>query len=231
MKENSESSWDNYWEAPNSRDLSQRVYSVIASFYRKQLIGPRLRSVLTRNFAKGSSLLHAGCGAGEVDLYVPNDFKISALDISIKALEEYSALHKNNSVIHADLLNLQLDSSSYDGIYNLGVMEHFTPGEVDTMLATFHSLLKKDGKLILFWPPSYGSSVIFLKIVHAIMKIRKGKSFEPLHPDEPNKLTTRKKLQRQLRVNGFSLISMRMSPRDGLTYMVVVAQKATKEID
>ena len=225
MKSNSADSWDNYWGSEEKRTFLQITYSYIASFYRRRLIGPRLRNMLNLNFENGSKLLHAGCGGGEVDLFVPRNFKISALDISKEALLQYSKLHPHSETIHGDLLDLAISDKTFDGIYNLGVMEHFLPKEVDAIFETFNRILKPKGKIVLFWPPAYGSSVIFLAIFHRLLKMIKGRNFQPLHPDEPNKLFLRSSIRHQLASHGFSLLSFRMSPRDGFTYTVVVAEK------
>jgi 2-polyprenyl-3-methyl-5-hydroxy-6-metoxy-1,4-benzoquinol methylase len=225
MRDNSAQSWDSYWNRSDSIGFFESIYSKVASFYRRKLIGPRLSFVLSTNFSSGAVLLHAGCGAGEVDLFVPKHLTVTALDVSKEAIQQYKILHESAKAIEADLLSMNTEGYKFDGIYNLGVMEHFSKTQVDSILKTFYSLLESRGRIVLFWPPVYGSSVIFLSMVHFLLKILKGRNFHPLHPDEPNKLTSRNKIRKQLKSNGFKLISMRMSPRDLFTYSVVVAQK------
>ena len=52
--------------------------------------------------------------------------KICAFDISRKALESYK---KNNSspyeLIQGSVFKTEFEDNKFDGIYNLGVMEHF----------------------------------------------------------------------------------------------------------
>ena len=72
-------------------------------------------------------------------------------------------------MIHDSIFSVPVPDSSFDGIYNLGVMEHFTEDEIMGILKEFHRVLKSNGKIILFWPPEYGLSVQFLKFAHFIL--------------------------------------------------------------
>ena len=60
-------------------------------------------------------------------------------------------------------------SNFFEIIFNLGVMEHFDENQIKNILTEFKRTLTKDGKLILFWPPKYGLSVMFLKFVKKII--------------------------------------------------------------
>jgi cyclopropane fatty-acyl-phospholipid synthase-like methyltransferase len=102
---------------------------------------------LGRNFAPGSSLLHAGCGGGEVDVLISKRYRITALDISPNALQLYKR-HNPQVVdtIHADLLDLDLEGKVFDGAYNLGVMEHFPEPEIVRIFQNMMSVVRPDGK-------------------------------------------------------------------------------------
>ena len=71
-RENSEDEWDKYWQNKNAKprqtDASScGIYDTIATFYRRYLIRPNLDNHISKIFEPGSSLVHAGCGSGEVD--------------------------------------------------------------------------------------------------------------------------------------------------------------------
>src|SRR6266550_2235734 len=157
--------WDVYWD--NHDRPASTVYAAIAEIYRVSVIKPQLERAIFRNFEDGSRLLHAGCGSGQVDMALQSRMKITAVDISPVALKVYQ---RNNpaahAVMHADILDLPLPEDSFDGVYNLGVLEHFTSEEIQRILRQFHRVLKPDGKLVIFWPHERAANVAVLKAAH-----------------------------------------------------------------
>ena len=200
------------------------MYDVGAQFYRRYLIEPLLTSVLAREFEPGTKLLHAGCGGGEVDKRVVSDFQVTALDISPNALELYRSRHPDVDAIIKNIFDLSDLSTRFDGIYNLGVMEHFSPQEITEILKQFNRVLKRDGKVVLLWPPVYGLSVIALHGIHFVLNKVLRRDIQ-LHPPEPTKVSSRRQIASFLDAAGFRLRSMQFGPRDAFTYVVVVADK------
>lgn len=225
MKSNSEKSWDEYWSSSEEKSALSRAYDVIASIYRNKLIGPRLDFELSKAFPSGAQLIHAGSGAGEVDSCVSEKFRITAVDISRNAVEKYSQLHPGHKAIQLDIFKLDGLTEKYDGLYNLGVMEHFSPEECTKILISAHSVLKPGGKVILFWPPHYGLSVLFLHFVHGVLRLIQGKNFQSLHPEEPNKASTPRVARKVLEASGFKLTRFSFSARDAFTYVVIVGER------
>ena len=78
-----------------------------------------------KHFNKNSDILHAGCGGGEVDKFIVKNFNITAVDISSRALDLYNKINPNVIVKKSNIFNMNLDKKKFDGIYNLGVIEHF----------------------------------------------------------------------------------------------------------
>lgn len=225
MRINNSSSWDEYWQSNDQSSPIQKLYSKIASFYRNKLIGPRLKFELLKAFPNGGDLLHAGSGGGEVDRFVPSIFKVTAIDISINAIHKYKSINENNTAFVGNILNLTHLNKFYDGYYNLGVMEHFSREECRQILENANYVLKDGGKIILFWPPTFGLSVIFLLIVHNILRLVKRNNFKPLHPDEPNKIHRKKFIENLLQETGFELMRFNFSIRDCFTYVSLVGIK------
>ncbi len=223
-RKNSDQEWDKYWEEESSSSIFVRAYSLVASFYRNKLIGPRLKFELNKNFQKGSKLLHGGSGAGEVDNFVKDDFELVALDMSTNALKKYSLRHPGSKTILGDITDLSKIEGKFDGIYNLGVMEHLTPEEIRIAINEFSSILKPGGKVIFFWPPVFGTSVIFLHVIHFILNKILRKNIV-LHPDEPNKLSFKTGFKKYLIDSDLKLIKFKVSVRDFFTYLVVVLEK------
>ncbi len=223
LNEKGEDEWDEYWRT--ERKKRKVLYDALAVFYRKYIIKRTLNHYLTKTFKKGAFLLHAGCGGGQVDEDVVNYAKITALDISIEALNRYKWLYKNKcKVVHGSIFKIPSKNQNFDGIYNLGVMEHLTDKEIKVTLDEFNRILKKNGKILLFWPPAFGASVLFLNTVHFILNGILKKNIR-LHPHEITKVTSRKQIGNILARSGFELEKFDFGPRDFFTYTIIVGKK------
>ena len=229
-RENSEDEWDKYWQNKNAKSRkadtdSFSLYDMIATLYRRYLIRPNLDSHIGKIFEPGSSLVHAGCGSGEVDTNLVEKMKIKAVDFSSQALEIYRANHPGKAETHkADISNLPFKDEEFDGVYNLGVMEHFAREDILRILIEFNRIIKDGGKVVLFWPPAYGVSVIGLHIIHAFMRYFLGKKGK-LHPEEPSKLSSRTAAFKLLTEAGFAPRTWSFSFADFFTYVVLVGEK------
>jgi SAM-dependent methyltransferase len=148
---------------------------------------------------------------------------VTALDISPAAISKYEARHKRPAVV-GDIFRLPSDGPRYDGIYNLGVMEHFSPDEIQKILVEFNRSLSANGRLLLFWPPVFGLSVIALRVLRWSFTtvLRRDIVF---HPAEPSLLRSRQEVSSFLNAAGFQLREFYFGMRDAFTYVVVVADK------
>ena len=221
--------WDTYWSGKNAAQdavYEGSTYDLIAGVYRQNVIKRNLNHALTRVFPPGSSLLHAGCGSGQVDTDLQADMRITALDISPGALRLYS---RNNpraaDIRHGSIFQLPFPDGTFDGIYNLGVMEHFTREEIGRILAEFRRVLRPEGKILFFWPHARGSSVLVLHMVHFVMR-RFFKNEKKLHPAEISLMRSKGFARTVLNGGGFDLVDYRFGPRDFFVQAVVVGRKA-----
>ena len=124
-------------------------YEMVATIYRRCVIRPNLR-FLTRHFPPGSKLLHAGWAAAG-GCGTPSTVFIKVVDIPILPLDLYS---RNNPDVwrieQDDILKLHQKDGQFDGVYNLGVMEHFEHPQIITILKEFRRVLKGGGKIVFF---------------------------------------------------------------------------------
>jgi glycosyltransferase involved in cell wall biosynthesis len=218
------SDWDRYWKE-GGRSASKSAYDIIARFYRNYLIKPTLNRFIKNTFAPHAELVHAGCGGGEVDTDVVRYAKVTAVDISPIAISRYRANHGAQAeCMVMDIFRLSEIGRRFDGLYNLGVMEHFEENQIRKVLSEFNRTLKPGGRLVLFWPPVYGLSVIALKIIHFVLNRILRRNVH-LHPPEPSKVRSRTQIQRLLDESGFNLESFSFGVRDAFTYAVIVAVK------
>jgi dolichol-phosphate mannosyltransferase len=215
--------WDDYWAQGASS--GQRLYSMAAGLYRAVFIRRRLSRVLRRHFRPGSSLLHAGCGSGQVDLDISGDMAISAVDISRVALSLYA---KNNpaarALKHGTIFDLPFDDATFDGAYNLGVLEHFAEPEIERILSEMNRVVKPGGKIVVFWPHRFASSVLVLRGVHWALAAALRKRVR-LHPPEISLLRSRRVADRLFRQAGFSIVDYSFGPGDLFVQVAIVGQK------
>lgn len=215
--------WDPYWDRKSK--ASGLVYEAIATVYRQLFIKRNLEAALKKHFPPQARLLHAGCGSGQVDVDLHKRFQVTAVDVSREALDLYS---KNNPAAHrieqADILALPYPDQSFDGIYNLGVLEHFTHEDIHRMLNEFQRVLKPGGKTLLFWPHRRATSVAVLKAAKFLIKKSSGKDVE-FHPAEISLLKGRSEAQRLLHDSALDLIAYSFNLKDLFIQAVVVAEK------
>ena len=214
--------WDEYWaKAPKTHN---RAYDRIAVFYRKHIIKPYLKRYFSRYMTDKAHLLHAGCGSGQVEEGIIETRTVIGLDISANALSIYRLTHPGSGLVQGDIMATAFRDKSFDGIYNLGVMEHFSDAEIHRILREFHRILKDDGVIILFWPPRYGATVIILKGIHFFLNtvLRKGVQ---LHPPEPSLIKSGKQAKSIAGQAGFRLVAYDFGIRDLFTYAVLVLEK------
>lgn len=215
--------WDAYWGA--KKKPGALIYDLIAASYRKFVIKPSLNHFALKYFAPQARVLHAGCGGGQADSDIAQVLRISALDISEQALSMYRKCQpQSERLIHGSIFAIAAPDSSFDGVYNLGVMEHFTEAEIAQILAEFHRVLRPGGRIVLFWPPSFGLTVRVLAAIHWVMRTC-FKSNVKLHPDEITHVRSKRQVRRYLAGAGFSLAGFHFGVRDLFTQAVVVGQK------
>jgi len=223
-KKGYEQEWDVYWEKQKNADNA--LYDTIASFYRTFIIKPTLNHFTKKYFPPQSNILHAGCGSGQVDTDISRKFKIIAMDVSANALKINKRVNKNRcKLLKGDIFSIPLSTKSVDGIYNLGVMEHFSQDDIQKILKEFHRVLKNDGKLLIFWPPEFGSSVTFLKGVKYILEKVFLKKNVKIHPDEISRIQSKRQVISIFKKADFKIEKYYFGPRDFFTHSIIVAQK------
>lgn len=216
--------WNSYWQQQTDGGA---VYEVVAGVYRRAVIKKNLAQVIFNEFASNSKLLHTGCGSGQVDVDLQYSMQLTALDISPEALRRYGRNNPRAAQIkHGSVFDLHFADQSFDGVYNLGLVEHFTEDEIVRMALEFHRVLRPDGKLVLFWPHARASSVQVLKCVHFLLN-RVARRATQLHPPEITHCRGAGHARDVLAKAGFKLQSYEFGSRDFFVQSVVVATKAS----
>ena len=162
----------------------------------------------------------------QVDADVVRYARVTALDISQFALDRYRALNGSLAqVFKGSIFQIPLPDNSMDGVYNLGVMEHFTEEEIHRILKEFYRVLKPGGRLLLFWPPEFGFSVVFIKIVHFVLNNVLKKNIK-LQPDELTRILSKKHGKQMLETAGFAMTDYYFGAKDAFTHVILTAEKS-----
>lgn len=211
--------WDQYWS--EKQEKSGALFDRIADFYRRRIIPRLLEFFLRRNYNEGALLLHAGCGSGRVDRDVSKMFRLVSLDIAMPALKINTS---SAALLQGDILKLPVRAGAFDGVYNLGVMEHFTEEEIVKILREFSRVTKPHAKVTLFWPPVFGTSEIFLKSVHFILNNILKRNIK-LHPDEITRIKSKSHIKSICDKAGFKIADYYFGSKDFFTHVVLTLKK------
>ena len=232
MQEVRGKAWSEYW-TDSAQDRS--LFAVIAKVYRRFIISPAVRYYFHRYFSDqpGRVYLHAGCGSGESDNRIHfQQATFILMDISPEALalaRWKTKLHKVHFVC-GDIFNPPFKAESIDGIWNLGVMEHFYEKELVQIFRAMSRLLKQGGRCLIFWPPRYGLSVVVLtSFLFLVNKLRK----QPLvlYPDEVSRFRSEQWINRLTSQTGLETTNTHFGIRDLFTYVVMVAVRRFQQSD
>ncbi len=224
QEENIKREWDIYWTAQGTS--TSYLYNFFANFYRNKIIKPYLNHFLIKHFKEGQQVLHAGCGSGKVDTDMVNYLSITALDISPSALAIYNKVNEGRAkTVLGNIFAVPFANETFCGIYNLGVMEHFTDQEIIQILFEFKRTLKPAGKIVLFIPPVFGLTVQVLDAAHFVLNKILKKNIK-LHPDEITRIKSQKHIQELVEKAGFKFIEYYFGYKDLFTQIVIVAEKA-----
>ncbi|WP_141730830.1 glycosyltransferase [Oligoflexus tunisiensis] len=216
--------WEEYWDSQYR--MGRLIYDAIAAFYRKFIIKPTLNHFIKKHFTPKTNILHAGCGSGQVDTDIREYVKITGLDISREALRFYKRTNQDRcKILHGSIFEIPLPSDSVDGIYNLGVMEHFTEEEIQKILKEFHRVLRPQGRMVIFWPPEFGLSVLFFKALTLFfMKVLRKKQVK-FHPDEITRVRSKAHVKSLFESANFRVKEYYFGVRDVFTYSIISVEK------
>jgi len=211
--------WDKHW--------SNEILSLnrFFKFYRKYVMSNALSFFFEKYFPREGMFVECGSGSSLTSYMIKkHKRKLIALDLSSVALQQAKRVRNLDFFIQANTLKLPLRSDSVDGIWNLGVMEHFTPEDIDRAMQEYIRVLKKGSYVILFWPPIYSSTGITYRIIERLLKIVTGKAFR-FYPDEISRLRSKKEARLIMKRNGFRTCKVYFPCRNFFGDLVVVAKK------
>ncbi len=214
--------WDEHWESLEDRRF---FFSLAAKTVRRFIFQPVVAWYGARYFPQSGVFVEMGCGTAYSSARLPKAKRtLIGLDFSAKALDAAKCEGRMDALTQADIFALPYRPNSIDGIWKLGVMEHFTEPEIDDCLEEFRRVLKPGGVVILFWPTRRNTSRWILGPFEKIISAWRGSEFR-FFPDEISRLKSKKQARTLMENAGFRVAALDFNWRTAFIHMVIVGTK------
>jgi ubiquinone/menaquinone biosynthesis C-methylase UbiE len=218
-----EVAWTEHWSDSNQYSASQRFFS----FYRKAVFARAVAYFIRRYLPEEGLLVEAGSGTSETSMLVDKRGgarTLIALDLIRPVLER---CHPVMDVrICGDIFALPFQDNSLDGIWNVGVMEHFTHDQIDAILREFCRVLKPGCRVVLLWPAKFSIPQRILRILEWFINLRRGNADKfRFHPDEISQLASLRQGREVLTRNGFRTVAIDLGLRTLMAFETLIGEK------
>jgi SAM-dependent methyltransferase len=217
--------WNEHWDRSKQQTLSQRFFS----FYRKAVFARTIRYFVNRYFDPTGVFVEAGSGTSETSSKINKlgtQRTLVALDAIFSVLEECHPIMDVR--VCANIFHLPFREDSIDGIWNVGVMEHFTHEQIDQIMREFHRVLKQKGIIILLWPAADSIPQKLLRFAESIINKKKHEKGFRFHPPEISLLRSTREGHDVLRRNGFKVSHIDFGFRSLMAFKTIIGEKNEK---
>lgn len=218
----SREAWSEHWSDGKQKSLSQRFFS----FYRKAVFARAVGYFFDQHFPEQGIFIEAGSGTAETSMRIDKRNgmrKLIAADIVQPVLKQCHPVMDER--VCGDIFSLPFADDSVDGIWNVGVMEHFTQDEIDRIMNEFHRVLKPGQKIVLLIPGADSPPQKILRLLEIIINARrKDKNFR-FHPPEISQMKSKRQGIEMMRRNDFDLLRYDYGWRSLLAFRILIAAK------
>jgi SAM-dependent methyltransferase len=220
--EKSRLDWSEHWSEGKQQSFSQRFFS----FYRQAVFARAVAYFIDRYFPPRGDFVEAGCGTAETSIRIDKrggQRKLLATDIVQPVLKQCHPVMDER--VCGDIFHLPYADASVDGIWNVGVMEHFTQTEIDAILREFHRVLKPGERIILLIPGADSPPQKILRLFEFFINLRRPNKDFRFHPPEISQLRSKREGEEMLRRNSFRLLRYESGWRSLFAFKTLVAVK------
>ena len=222
MNPDAEADWSEHWSGEKQESGVQKFFSI----YRKAVFARTVRFFTERYFPESGVFVEAGAGTSETSMLIDKhggQRVLTAVDLVPAVLE---STHPVMDVrVCADIFRMPFGENSLDGIWNVGVMEHFTQDQIDAIMREFHRTLKPGGRLILLWPAVFSIPQRILRCIEwFVHSFTSNKTFR-FHPDEISQLRSIRQGRDVLARNGFQPLQVDPGVRSLMAFETIVGEK------
>ena len=217
--------WMEHWSPANQRLVSQRFFS----FYRQAVFARAVAYFVDRYLPREGVLVEAGCGTAETSTRInkaDGSRTLVALDLIPGVLER---CHPVMDVrVCGDIFVLPFQNDSIDGLWNVGVMEHFTHDQIDAILREFRRVLKPRSRIVLLWPATFSIPQRILRVLEWFINLRRGGNRFRFHPDEISQLRSVAQGRHVLLRNGLRPVAIDVGLRTLMAFETLVGEKSAE---
>ena len=212
--------WEEHWSEGKQDSFAQRFFS----FYRFAVFARTVAWHIDRFFPDRGVFVEAGSGTSESSARIDkrgNARTLVAVDLVHSVVAQAHPLMDVR--VSADCFRLPFADASVDGLWNVGVMEHFTHDKIDEMMREFLRVLRPGAPVLLLWPATDSLPQKGLRTVEWVANTFTKRS-SPLrfHPDEISKLHSSEEGRDVLRRNGFESVFVDWGWRSLMAFKCVV---------
>jgi SAM-dependent methyltransferase len=151
------------------------------------------------------------------------DRKLLAVDIVLPVLQRCHPVMDRR--VCGDIFKLPLHDCSVDGIWNVGVMEHFTHEQIDHIMRELYRVLKPGSRVILLWPGADSIPQKMLRVVEKVINLKHEQKNFSFHPPEISQLKSMREGHDVLIRNGFRCLDIDYGFRSLMAFKVLVGMK------
>ncbi len=218
--------WSEHWSDTRQETAVQRFFS----WYRKAVFARTVQYFVGRYFVADGVLVEAGSGTAETSMRIDTNGgrrRLVALDLIPAVLSRCHPIMQFR--LAGDIFRLPFADNSVHGIWNVGVMEHFTHAQIDQILREFRRVLRAGGRIVLLWPGSDSIPQKMLELVAFVVNTIRGKRQQPdqfrFHPPEISRLRSVRHGREVLARNGFNTVTIDPGLYSLMAFKTVVGEK------
>ena len=190
--------WDQHW-----KEQERTLYGKFCTLYRENVIAPTVGHYFKKYIPSNGIYVDCGSGTSQTSVRIDKENrKLVALDMSFFALRKSDNVRQIDYKIGGNIFKLPFRDESIDGVWNHGVLEHFTYDKIDEILIEFKRVLKKGGYMLLIIPPYFSLNGMIRRFVYSIVGFF-GTDIDP-YPDEVTYFRSKKEAKDKIMKNGFS---------------------------
>lgn len=213
--------WAEHW-TPRRSPLEH-----LLSFYRKSICARIVRDAFARFMPASGVFVEAGSGTAETSslidknagerILVAQDFVPAVLRMSHPVIDV---------CVSGDIFRMPFADDSLDGLWNVGVLEHYTHEEIDRALQEFRRVLRPGGRVLIFWPATSSMPQKILVAGAATVGVLTGRGAgHRFHPPEISQLHSNAEGHEILRRNGLGAVAVTGGIAGLIAFKTVVGEK------